>query len=126
MAIMCFTNAKITSKYIAEILSKTKPDSFITNLGGYGVAAVYDTGKAGKTIMFRADMDALPIEEVNNFEHKSKKQGVAHKCGHDGHSTIMLGVAEEIATNLISLNGKIILLFQPAEEAAFNAFSATS
>lgn len=112
---------KDTSKYIAEILSKTNPDSVITNLGGYGIAAVYDTGKAGKTIMFRADMDALPIEEVNNFEHKSKKQCVAHKCGHDGHSTIMLGVADEIAKNLNSLNGKIILLFQPAEETAEGA-----
>ncbi|MGB0431088.1 MAG: M20/M25/M40 family metallo-hydrolase, partial [Bacteroidia bacterium] len=60
------------------------------------------------------DTDALPIQEVNTFLHKSKIKGVAHKCGHDGHSTIMCGVAMMLQKN--ALKNKAVLLFQPAEE----------
>jgi amidohydrolase len=84
-------------------------------VGITGVMVVFDSGKAGKTIMLRSDHDALPIQEVNEFEHKSLVDGVSHKCGHDGHTAIMCGVAKHIKDHPIS-KGKVILLFQPAEE----------
>jgi amidohydrolase len=84
-------------------------------VGITGVLVVFDSGKAGKTIMLRSDHDALPIQEVNEFEHKSLVDGVSHKCGHDGHTAIMCGVAKHIKDHPIS-KGKVILLFQPAEE----------
>lgn len=84
-------------------------------VGITGVMIVFDSGKSGKTIMLRSDHDALPIQEINDFEHKSLVDGVSHKCGHDGHTAIMCGVAEHFRDHPIS-KGKVILLFQPAEE----------
>lgn len=65
--------------------------------------------------MLRADIDALPINEINSFKHRSKYNGISHKCGHDGHTTIMLGVAVMLSKHALK-GGKIILLFQPSEE----------
>lgn len=80
-----------------------------------GIIAIFDSGTAGKTIMLRADIDALPIQEINDFEYRSEIPGKSHKCGHDGHTVIMLGVASMLTKYPIK-NGKVILLFQPAEE----------
>ncbi|MEP0985255.1 amidohydrolase [Ekhidna sp.] len=84
-------------------------------IGGTGVFVVFDSGNEGKTIMLRSDHDALPIQEINSFEHQSIYEGVSHKCGHDGHTAIMCGVAKHFNENPIE-KGKIILMFQPAEE----------
>ncbi|WP_421765322.1 amidohydrolase [Ekhidna sp.] len=84
-------------------------------IGGTGVFVVFDSGNEGKTIMLRSDHDALPIQEINSFEHQSIYDGVSHKCGHDGHTAIMCGVAKHFNENPIE-RGKIILMFQPAEE----------
>jgi amidohydrolase len=84
-------------------------------VGGYGVLAIFDSGKNGDSLLFRADMDALPIEEINDFEHRSKTKGVSHKCGHDGHTAILLGLATLISKHPPK-KGKAVLLFQPAEE----------
>ncbi|MEQ9467889.1 MAG: amidohydrolase [Ekhidna sp.] len=83
--------------------------------GGTGVMVVFDSGKPGKTIMLRSDHDALPIQEINDFDYKSKNEGISHKCGHDGHTAIMCGVASHFHKNPIS-HGKLALIFQPAEE----------
>ncbi|MBD3284983.1 amidohydrolase [candidate division WOR-3 bacterium] len=110
-----------TAKTVAETLEKFNPTEVITGLGGHGVAGVFDTGKQGPAIMLRADLDALPIEEENDFEYISKNPGVAHSCGHDGHMSIMVGAAEQLSKILPNLKGRIVLLFQPAEEIAFGA-----
>ncbi len=109
-----------TAKRIVQQLKKYPPSQLIENLGGHGVAAIYDTGNPGKTILFRADTDALPIQESNTFAHKSIYEGVSHKCGHDGHTTMLVGLAQKLHLQPFS-KGKIILLFQPAEEIGIGA-----
>lgn len=105
---------KTAKKIIAE-LKQFAPSKIITKLGGHGIAAVFEGTAPGKTTMFRAELDALPIQETNTFSYASTTDGVSHKCGHDGHATILVGLAKTIAENPIK-KGKVILLFQPAEE----------
>lgn len=72
-------------------------------------------GKGNKTIGLRADFDALPIQEVNDLPYKRKIEGVSHLCGHDGHSTMLLGAAKYLAETK-NFNGTVRLIFQPGEE----------
>ena len=81
-----------------------------------GLIADLNPGRGGKTIALRADMDALPILETTDLDYKSVNEGVAHKCGHDGHTTILMGVAAVLAKHRDQLDGNVRLLFQPAEE----------
>lgn len=104
-----------TAELIKKRLAPLKPDSLLTDLGGVGIVAAFDSGKPGPTLMFRCELDALPIQEVNTFAHRSKIDGVSHKCGHDGHMTIICGLAE-ILSKSRPKKGKVALLFQPAEE----------
>jgi amidohydrolase len=76
--------------------------------------------------MFRAELDALPICEKNDINYRSKNQGISHTCGHDGHMTILLGIASYLHHNPNEIRGKIILLFQPSEEIAEGANKITS
>lgn len=80
------------------------------------VIAELDTGKPGKTLFLRADIDALPIQEANDVPYKSQNNGVMHACGHDGHTAYMLGTARLIQKHLPELSGKVIIAFQAAEE----------
>jgi len=109
-----------TSKVIYTFLKTCVPTTLLTNVGGYGVLAIFDSKKKGETILFRADMDALPITETNTFKHQSLTKGISHKCGHDGHTTTLLGFAKLLSKNPPK-KGKIILLFQPAEETGEGA-----
>ncbi len=84
-------------------------------IGGTGVIVKFVGKTDGKSIMLRGDTDALPILEVNEFEYKSATKGISHKCGHDGHTAIMAGVAAELQ-QYPPEKGMAILLFQPAEE----------
>jgi amidohydrolase len=111
-------NEKKTSEIIKKYLKACKPDNIITDLGGYGILAVFDTGKPGLSILLRAELDALPINEVNDLKYSSKNMGVSHSCGHDGHMSILLGIAEKIKHEKSNLCGKVYLLFQPSEETA--------
>ncbi len=111
---------KETAKKLSGFINESGPDEIITGIGGYGFAAVYDSGKEGPTVLLRADLDALPIEESNTFEHKSTVTGVAHLCGHDGHSSILAGVSLLLGKNR-PLKGRVILLFQPSEETGEGA-----
>lgn len=106
---------KETSARIIEFLKKCAPDEIITGIGGYGIVATWDSGINGEEIAFRSELDALPIEEINEFDYKSTKAGASHKCGHDGHSTILCGLAQWLSINKIP-RGKVKLVFQPAEE----------
>jgi amidohydrolase len=104
-----------TAKLVKQNLLKFEPDNFIGNLGGTGIAAIFSGEKPGPSILFRCELDALPIQESNTFRYTSSYPGVSHACGHDGHMTIMMGFAEAIHNNPPS-KGRIILLFQPSEE----------
>ncbi|PKN72626.1 MAG: amidohydrolase [Candidatus Cloacimonetes bacterium HGW-Cloacimonetes-3] len=110
-----------TAEFVHQNLSKLSPTEMITNVGGKGIVAVFDSGKTGKSIGFRAELDALPIMETNRFAHQSEKPGVAHLCGHDGHTTILLGLATWLCDNYDKWTGRAILIFQPAEETAQGA-----
>ncbi|WP_372745238.1 amidohydrolase [Lutibacter sp.] len=106
---------KETSRSVYNFIKNCNPISITKNIGGYGILATWDSFEKGQEILFRAELDALPIKETNNFSHASVHTNVSHKCGHDGHSTILCGVAQYLSDN-IPLKGKIHLLFQPAEE----------
>lgn len=102
-----------TSAKIRSFISDLKPDKTIS-IGETGLAFVFDSGKEGTTSMFRAELDALPIKEINTFEYASQNNA-AHACGHDGHMSILAALGEKIAVDRPK-KGRCILLFQPAEE----------
>ncbi|MFO7672234.1 MAG: amidohydrolase, partial [Lutibacter sp.] len=104
-----------TAKSVAKFLKTCATTKVTENIGGTGIVAEFDSGKAGKSVMFRAELDALPIQEINTFAHASTIDGVSHKCGHDGHTTVLLGLAR-ILSEQKPKTGKVFLLFQPAEE----------
>ena len=84
-------------------------------LGKTGVVGTLRVGNSGKTIGLRADMDALPIHEENAFDHRSRHDGTMHACGHDGHTTMLLGAAKYLAETK-EFDGAVHFVFQPAEE----------
>ena len=87
-----------------------------TGVGRTGVVGVLDFGKPGKTLMLRADMDALPIQEAEGRPYGSTTPGKMHACGHDGHTSTSLIVAEILSRNRSRLKGRLKMAFQPAEE----------
>ena len=91
-----------------------------TEVGKTGVVGEIVFGD-GPTIALRADMDALPIQEVGDLKYKSKNEGVMHACGHDGHMAILLGAANALSKNKKLKKGKVRFIFQPAEEGAGGA-----
>jgi amidohydrolase len=103
-----------TQKRILTFLAKETKAS-TKKIGKTGVIASFESSLPGPTLLIRGDIDALPITETNTFVHKSTTAGISHKCGHDGHTTILLGLAQLLSERTIS-RGKIRLLFQPAEE----------
>jgi len=116
---------KKTAAYIYSFLKKLNPDQLINEIGGEGILVLFDSGKPGPVLLFRADMDALPIQEVNDFPHRSVHEGVSHKCGHDGHTTILCGLAEKLSEQKPA-KGKVYLLFQPAEETGEGAMKVVN
>ncbi len=106
---------KRTSKIVAE-----KLESFginvQRNIGKTGVVGTLKGNSRGNTIAFRADMDALPIQETSNLPYKSINDGVMHACGHDAHTAMLLGAAEALSSMKDSIKGTIKFIFQPAEE----------
>jgi amidohydrolase len=89
-------------------------------LGKTGVVGVLKRGTGTKSIGLRADMDALPIHEVNSFEHRSQHDGKMHACGHDGHTAMLLGAAQYLSKHG-NFDGTIVFIFQPAEEGGAGA-----
>jgi amidohydrolase len=110
-----------TSNKIRKFVEKHNPTSIIENVGETGLAVIYKYKKKGKSITIRCELDALPIQEDNQFRHQSKTKGVSHKCGHDGHMAIVSGLIFWIKNQSFE-SGKIILLFQPAEETGKGAY----
>ncbi|PTI42277.1 amidohydrolase [Staphylococcus succinus] len=106
---------KETPKYIADFY-KDKDCKVETNVGPNGVKVTIDSGNPGKTLAIRADFDALPIEEATGLDFASKHKGVMHACGHDAHTAYMLILAETLIEMKDQINGKVIVIHQPAEE----------
>lgn len=105
-----------TSEYIKEYLKKLGLDPY--TVAGTGVVAVIKGGYTGKTVLLRADMDALPIQEENDVSYASKNPGVMHACGHDGHMAMLLVAARVLVQLRDELHGNVKLVFQPNEEIA--------
>ena len=106
-----------TGKLITERLRALGLNDIKPNIAGHGVTALIKGGKPGPTVAWRADMDALPIDESDfNAPYKSTVKGVKHACGHDAHTTIALGIAETLNRVKDQLPGTVKFLFQPAEE----------
>lgn len=110
----------LTNRVLNEWVKQTQPDLLIEKIGGYGLAAVYKGAKPGKRILIRGDIDALHIPEPNDIPYRSQNQGVSHKCGHDGHTTILCGLAQWLGEQRPD-QGEVVLLFQPAEETGQGA-----
>ena len=89
-------------------------------LGKTGVVGILKRGSSARSIGLRADMDALPIKELNSFEHRSRHEGKMHACGHDGHTAMLLGAARHLAKHG-EFDGTIVFIFQPAEEGGAGA-----
>ncbi|ESX26750.1 MULTISPECIES: amidohydrolase [unclassified Mesorhizobium] len=109
-----------TAKEVVSFLADTAPDKVLTGLGGHGVAAVYDSGQAGPTVLFRSEIDALPIEELSGVEHASQVPGKSHMCGHDGHTAILAALGRQLGRERPA-RGRVVLMFQPAEETGNGA-----
>ncbi len=104
-----------TSGIVAERLKKLGLEPR-TGVGRTGVLARITGGKPGKTVLLRADMDALPILEANDVPYRSQSPGRMHACGHDCHTSILLGIARRLVADAKELAGTVVLCFQPAEE----------
>ncbi|MBH1973549.1 MAG: amidohydrolase [Rhodobacteraceae bacterium] len=109
-----------TAKRVVAALGGLRPDQIITGLGGQGVAAVFNGAAPGETVLFRAELDALPIDEVGQPEWRSTIPGKGHMCGHDGHMTILLALGRMLARKRPA-RGRVVLMFQPAEETGAGA-----
>ncbi len=109
-----------TAQLIVDFVSLYQPSHCIRDLGGHGVAFRYVFGSAGPTLVIRCELDALPIQEANNFMHRSKHDGISHKCGHDGHMAIVAGLSMWLQHAQFT-KGTVVLLFQPSEETGQGA-----
>ncbi|MCX7566634.1 M20 family metallopeptidase [Sulfitobacter sp. F26169L] len=105
-----------TSGIVADKLREYGVDEVHTGLGKTGVVGLIHGKKHGnRRVGLRADMDALPIQEITGLEYASTNDGVMHACGHDGHTTMLLGAAKHLAATR-DFDGTVVLVFQPAEE----------
>ncbi len=104
-----------TSQWVKDRLSELNIE-VREEVGGNGVVGRIKGDDSGPTVAFRADMDALPIQEETGTPYRSKTSGVMHACGHDGHTAMLLGLAEILQSNLNKVKGEVVLLFQHAEE----------
>ena len=111
---------RATAARIVDELTAVGIDSIVEGLGGLGVAAEIGAEADGPTVLLRADLDALPISETIDLEHASRTPRVAHKCGHDGHMTMAIGVVRRLAAARPA-RGRLVVLFQPAEETGEGA-----
>lgn len=108
-----------TAQRMIRELTALDADRIWSNLGGHGVAAEFKGLAPGPTVLLRCELDGLPIREHSNLPYKSQVEGKGHLCGHDGHMVSMLGVGMLLAQR--PATGRVILLFQPAEETGAGA-----
>ena len=109
-----------TSAFVAEKLSAFGLDEVVTGVGGSGVVGVLRGQSGNRAVALRADMDALPIEEITGAPWASQKPGAMHACGHDGHTATLLAAARHLAAER-DFAGTVVFVFQPAEEGGAGA-----
>ncbi len=114
-------NEEMTSLRITRFLQELEPDEITGNIGGKGLAASFRGHSTGPRVIIRAELDALPINESNDFDYRSSVPGVSHKCGHDGHMAIAAWVAKNFAAERPA-KGELIVLYQPSEENGRGAY----
>lgn len=108
-----------TSDVVARKLTEWQIP-ILRGMGVTGVVGIVKNGSSGRAIGLRADMDALPVQELNTFPHASQHQGKMHACGHDGHTAMLLGAAHHLSRHR-NFDGTVYLIFQPAEEGGGGA-----
>jgi amidohydrolase len=113
-------NERQTARRIAAFFQGLGPDQTIADLGGYGIAFVFNSRQAGPTVVFRCELDAIAVHEENDLAYRSQNPGCSHNCGHDGHMAIMARFGYLISQRR-PVRGRIILVFQPAEETGQGA-----
>lgn len=111
---------EVTAAEVVGFLADTGPDEVLSGLGGHGVAAVYESGKPGPTVLVRSELDALPIQELSSVPHASLVPGKSHMCGHDGHMAILASLGRQLGRQRPA-RGRVVLMFQPAEETGNGA-----
>ena len=115
---LCYEEQR-TSDVVADKLTQWGIP-VIRGLGVTGVVGIIKNGTSERSIGLRADMDALPMQEINTFDHASRHPGKMHACGHDGHTAMLLGAAKHLAEHR-NFDGTVYLVFQPAEEGGAGA-----
>lgn len=108
---------KRSQAFILETLQALCPSEVHTFDNSRNLLAVYDSGQDGPTLLFRGDFDAVRVPETIDVPYASQTPGVSHKCGHDGHATILLGLAEQLHQHPL-LKGKVLLFSKPARRLA--------
>jgi amidohydrolase len=108
-----------TSDVVARKLTEWQIP-ILRGMGVTGVVGIIKNGSSDRAIGLRADMDALPVQELNTFSHASQHQGKMHACGHDGHTAMLLGAAHHLSRHR-NFDGTVYLIFQPAEEGGGGA-----
>ncbi|MGV1830430.1 M20 aminoacylase family protein [Agrobacterium vitis] len=112
-----------TAAFVTEKLKEFGVDEVVTGLGRTGVVGlIKGRGDGSRVIGLRADMDALPLQEITGKAWASKTDGRMHACGHDGHTAMLLGAAKYLAENR-NFNGSVAVIFQPAEEGGAGALA---
>ncbi len=106
---------KRTGAFVAQKLREFGVDEVVEGVGGTGVVGTLRRGTSNRAIALRADMDALKIAEQGDHAYRSRKPGLMHACGHDGHTSMLLGAASLLADEG-GFDGTIRFIFQPAEE----------
>ncbi|MBW8285877.1 MAG: amidohydrolase [Rhizobium sp.] len=112
-----------TAAFVAAKLAEFGVDEIVTGIGRTGVVGVIKgRGTSTRTIGLRADMDALPLDEISGQPWSSRVPGLMHACGHDGHTAMLLGAARHLAETR-NFNGRVVVIFQPAEEGGAGALA---
>jgi amidohydrolase len=115
---LCYEEQRTSDLVAARLTEWGIP--IVRGLGVTGVVGIIKNGSSGRAIGLRADMDALPVQELNNFSHASRHAGKMHACGHDGHTAMLLGAAHYLSKHR-NFDGTVYLIFQPAEEGGGGA-----
>ena len=111
---------EVTARRIRRWMEARYPDAGIDSIAGNGLVCTFSGKRQGPVTLFRAELDAVPVHEDSRFSYRSENPGVSHACGHDGHMAVLAALAETIGRRGLD-RGKVLLLFQPAEETGTGA-----